>query len=82
MIDESGETVTLYREHGNYFKNTHDVCYIRADVLKKYCQENNKKLIWTIWGERQIDREPYGRDEEIMDIYHNHSHCYRTIIEY
>jgi DNA replication protein DnaC len=82
MINQKQEKVSLYREEGGHFKNTHNVCYLRKDILNKYCMDNNKKFIWTIWGERQMDYDMFHRENEIQEIYQQHLHSFRKIIEY
>jgi hypothetical protein len=53
-------TVNL-SDHSNYFNNTESFIYIRDDILCSYLQKKDLKLIWAIWGERELSTKQFRK---------------------
>ena len=49
---ENGRCAAITFQYGGRLKNSQDFTYLRRDLLERYLEEINGKLIWAIWGER------------------------------
>ncbi len=54
LFDESGNLASQNIYYRKDYNNNHRLTYLRKDLLDKFLAENNYKLIWGIWGERQV----------------------------
>lgn len=54
LFDESGNLASQNIYYRKDYNNNHRFTYLRKDLLDKFLAENNYKLIWGIWGERQV----------------------------
>lgn len=81
LYDIDGKNASLFRIFGDeseYFKST--LFYIRKDLLKKYLQHTNQKLVWLIWGERDFKHEVLeAMRSQIQDIWSSHSHVHKIM---
>ena len=55
LYTQENEIASFGSEFGDFYKNGEHFTFIRKDLLEKFCEEKNMKLLWYISGERRID---------------------------
>nr|WP_315227986.1 hypothetical protein [uncultured Albidiferax sp.] len=50
--------------------------YLRADLLKRYLQENDLCLVWLMWGERNIHHRA-ARSQDLHQHFANNEHIHK-----
>ena len=53
MVDKEGRKASITLRWGDPWHTTHELIYLRKDLLEKYLTKGNKELTWIIWGERE-----------------------------
>jgi hypothetical protein len=66
LYDKGGNKASLSVYYYNDYNNTHTFVYLRKDLLEKFLHENNLKLIWAIWGEREVSFQTEQRRTEFF----------------
>jgi hypothetical protein len=81
LYDADGNQASVFRIFGDgseYFKST--LFYIREDLLKKYLNHTNQKLVWFIWGERDFKHEVLeAMRSQIQDVWSSHAHIHKIM---
>lgn len=54
LFDVKGNLASQNLFYNKDYNNNHRFTYLRKDLLDKFLVENNYKLIWGIWGERNV----------------------------
>ncbi len=77
LYDSSGRRASATFRHGGRFSDKQEFTYLRKDLLDRYLEESEQRLIWHIFGERAIleadpgarrassDGPPYVRYDEV-----------------
>lgn len=86
LKDQNDRFATLYRQHGNGYKGSQRrLFYIREDLLKKYLDANNKRMIWCNWGERnwskQESLDSITTDISKMKLLEGYKHIHKSFVE-
>lgn len=83
LFDEKGSLASQNLFYNKDFNNNHRFTYLRKDLLDKFLLENDYKLIWGIWGERNVRFKDidYSRkfhtDNKVSDL-----QIFSDVIEY
>ena len=54
LFDDVNTLATQNIHYKKNYNNSHRFVYLRQDLLDKFLNDNGYKLIWGIWGERQV----------------------------
>jgi len=55
--------------------------YLRKDLLKKYLEESEQKLVWIVWGERSFKSEKLLRlRDKLQAAWSTHVHIHKKLI--
>jgi len=65
LIDSEGNLASQTIEYSEDFNNNHNFVYIRKDLLDHYLKVTKQRLIWVIWGRREVQFE---LDEELEEF--------------
>lgn len=85
--EASGQLATLYREEEgeDWDGDTHNLLYVREDLLSRYLSKTRQTLVWCNWGERgwadKGDLHSYPTPERSA-IFQSHAHIHRRFHEY
>ena len=93
LVDMNGRPASLYRADEATLRNAKEVkdefrfLHLRKDLLDKYLRATGKRLVWIIWGERQIIhdwRKPQINPDspEIQLAYQDYRHIHKRLIIY
>lgn len=52
------------------------ICFLRADLLERYLQENGMSLVWLMWGERGLHHRA-SRNHSLREFFANHKHIHK-----
>ncbi len=63
FFDENGQQATIYQEGKIGTLGYYNFLYLRKDLLKKYLEIINKKIIWSVWGERNCHHSLYNAND-------------------
>ena len=83
LYDENNNLAT---QNINYYKglnNNHRFIYLRKDLLDKFLVENDYKLIWGIWGERNVrfkefnESRKFHAENKVSDL-----QIFSNVVEY
>lgn len=83
LFDENENLASQNIRYHKDFNNNHHFVYLREDLLNKFLLDNNYKLVWAIWGERQVNfkdwdgRRKFHSDNDISDL-----QIFSEVIEY
>lgn len=66
LIDSEGNIASQNIKFYEDYNNNHSFVYIRKDLLKRYLKVTKKKLVWVIWGERDVPFESFQEREDFM----------------
>ena len=79
LYDGTGKS-SLYRKVTNENNNLRGhLTYLRHDLLKNYLQNNGKKLVLFIWGERGFHyRAQLNQQDDLRLIYASHKHIHKS----
>jgi len=69
LIDVEGNLASKNIGYFEDYNNNHSFVYIRKDLLNRYFEDTKTKLIWVIWGERDV---PFESFQERQDFMRNH----------
>ncbi|MBP5977798.1 hypothetical protein HW132_35145, partial [Brasilonema sp. CT11] len=62
LFTREGERATHYLfDQDIDFNNTQSFLYLRKGLLESYLQKNNLRLIWVIWGERELSTKQLSK---------------------
>ena len=92
LVDMNGRPASLYRADEVKLRNVKDVkdkfefLCLRKDLLDKYLRATGKRLVWIVWGERNIRywRKPQTKPHslEIQLAYQDYRHIHKRLITY
>ena len=93
LVDMNGLPASLYRADEAKLRNAKEVkekfqfLYLRKDLLDKYLRATDKRLVWIIWGERQLSHnarrlKTKPDSPEIQLAYQNYRHIHKQLIAY
>jgi len=54
LEDQAGAKAVINVDYYEQYENRHRMTYLRKDLLDQFLTKNNLKLIWAIWGEREV----------------------------
>lgn len=80
LFDSDGKLASQNIRYKKDYNNNHNFVFLRQDLLDKYLKDKNYKLIWGIWGERQVnfkDSREFHSENNIKDL-----QIFSEIIEY
>ena len=64
LYEENGKRASVTIRWGEPWHTEHHLIFLRRDLLERYLQENNLRLLWAVWGERQFrSKNNEGLDE-------------------
>jgi len=69
LYEKNGDRASFTIRWGEPWHTNHQLIFLRQDLLDRYLQENNLRLIWVVWGERQFKSE---RNEGLEDFTKEH----------
>lgn len=52
------------------------ICFLRADLLERYLQENGMSLVWLMWGERGLHHRA-SRKHALREFFVDHKHIHK-----
>ncbi len=84
LFEENGRIASIVTNHFDKEKNHEKFVYMRKDLLDRFIAENDYKLIWCIWGER----EPFLNDIGFHHDFHQKNNLnykdlkFQDVIEY
>ncbi len=55
------------------------VLYLREALVRQYAEAKGLELAWLIWGERQIVRDSFSRDDRLTPVYAAHQNVHRRV---
>lgn len=53
LFDRNGAVASVNLNYYENSDNTHNMVFLRKDLLDKYLERNKLKFIWVVWGERE-----------------------------
>ena len=59
LYEENGKRASVTIRWGEPWHTEHHLIFLRRDLLERYLQENNLRLLWAVWGERQFRSKNY-----------------------
>ncbi len=81
LFDKDNNQATIFRIFGDessFEKST--LMYVREDLLKKYLEFTNQKLVWLIWGERDFKYHSVNKmRDEVEDVWSYHGHVFKKM---
>jgi hypothetical protein len=83
LFTSEGVPATLFRIFdGKSSLFSSHLLYIKKDLLERYLKSTDQKLVWMIWGEREIvDRSISDYPLPFHDIWTKYKHIHRTFID-
>lgn len=81
MYDCEGKRATICLEFGEKWKSRQQLVYIRKNLLDSYLNNENFKLIWAIWGEKEFYIRDSAKKEEFLEEYVDRK-VFQEIISY
>lgn len=54
MYDKEGKIASISTDWGESFKNHQTFVYLRKDLFDEYLKKHGMKIVWIVWGEREI----------------------------
>ncbi len=64
MLDKNGKNASITLQCGDQWHTTHELVYLRKDLLDNYLKRKNKQFVWIIWGERRfVSKDNQGLTE-------------------
>lgn len=86
LFDRNGKRATIFiriREPDSHH-STH-LIYIRKDLLERYLAHTKQTIVWTIWGERDVNYKSMDQrntEARANKIFEEYKHIHRTFFEY
>ncbi|MCW2119713.1 hypothetical protein [Flavobacterium sp. 7A] len=83
LYDDDGNLASQNLQYTKSIDNNHKFTYLRKDLLDRFLAENNYKLLWSVWGERNVrfknfdDSRKFYEDHKISD-----RQVFNDVIEY
>ena len=83
LFDIDGNLASQNLFYNKDYNNNHRFTYLRKDLLEKFLLENDYKLIWGIWGERNVRfkdidySRKFHNDNKVSDL-----QIFSDVIEY
>ncbi|NVM55358.1 MAG: hypothetical protein HWN66_16750 [Candidatus Helarchaeota archaeon] len=81
MLDKKGGKASITLQWGDPLDTSHELIYLRKDLLDKYLTKKDKQLVWIIWGERGYRSEDNKGLEEFRKK-HKPYQVYQYILRY
>ena len=66
LLSKDGRIASINIQYYSEYNNNHSFVYLRKDLLDKYLGDNKMKLVWTVWGERQLSFKTNERRNEFL----------------
>ena len=83
LYDDNLSTASQNIYYHEGYNDNHRFVYLRKDLLDKYLLDNNYKLIWGVWGERNVSFEDFNLREEFHEKHKiSDLQIFSEIIEY
>ncbi len=83
LIDSKGELASQNIRYYEDYNNNHSFVYIRKDLLQRYLKVTKTKLVWVIWGEREIPFETFQERHDFMKKYEiEERQLFQEIVEF
>lgn len=78
--DPAGRLASLTVKAPHLFEEG-DLLYVREDLLRKYCEKRDYKLIWIVWGEREAWFADVSTPKPawVIDAYSDHTNIWRRV---
>ena len=79
LYERDGRRATLYVE-SRRVNDAFDIrlLYIREDLLRKYAEHTSQELVWSVWGERELDYDVLmSLQDELSGIFQRYQHIHR-----
>lgn len=77
LFEKDGALASLNIRYYVDLHTSQNFVYLRKDLLTRFLEDNKYKLVWGIWGERQITSTEYGEVRKIA-VEMGVSEVYRT----
>jgi hypothetical protein len=77
LKDNSGQIASFTIKWGEKLLNSHQLIYLRKDLLDKYLEKNSLSLLWAIYGEQEYRTadfekyEQYAKENKTFSFYQN-----------
>jgi hypothetical protein len=77
LVDSSGQAASFTIKSGEKLLNSHQLIYLRKDLLDKYLEKNSLSLVWAIYGEQEYrsadfeNYEQYSKENKSSSFYQN-----------
>ena len=78
--DAEGKRASITLSAPLDFKSGH-LLYIREDLVRTYCDNNDYSLVWIVWGEREVRlvERSVEPPKWLREVYANRSHIWRRV---
>jgi hypothetical protein len=82
LFDQNGAKASITVKYGDPYRNMQKFTYLRKDLLDKYLAEKDLKLIWALWGEKEISYKNEQFREQFLKLYGDVRKNFQEIILY
>lgn len=83
LIDSNSELASQNIRYYEDYNNNHSFVYIRKDLLQSYLKVTKTKLVWVIWGERDILFDSFEERQDFMKKHDIEEHkLFQEIVEF
>lgn len=79
QFDEKQRVACITYSPPEHFSKSGNMLYLREDLLSKYMADTGKKLVWIVWGERNLANFNYPRPNWCQAIYQRYQHIWRRV---
>jgi hypothetical protein len=66
LFDRDGKLAVIQFRNGEDYNNNNSFVYIRKDLLDQFLAETKSKLVYTMWGEREVRFKTNVRSDEFF----------------
>ncbi|MGG3466781.1 hypothetical protein ABES02_04420 [Neobacillus pocheonensis] len=82
LFEKNGAKASVTVEFGEIYRNHQQFTFIRKDLLDKFLDEKDYKLIWGLWGEREISYKSESFRNYFLKQYGDVRNNFQEIILY
>ncbi len=83
LFEFNGNKASIICNYHDEHNNNHSLVFFRKDLMGKFLKENNLKLFWAIWGERDVRFKTSERRIEFFTAHPFKAHqLFQKIIEF
>ncbi|HCM35443.1 hypothetical protein [Chryseobacterium sp.] len=83
LFDQDGKLAAIHLQNVEDYNNNDSLVYIRKDLLEQFLTETKSKLVYTIWGEREVRFKTNERRDEFFRTHpYKNDQKFNQIIEY